>query len=334
MLRVYACIVQEHDFRLVIVAGIICLLAAFTAFTALDRARAGGKRRLAWLALTAFVSGTGIWSTHFVAMLAYQPHLPIGYDLSLTLLSIGAAILITGAGWQMAMREERWAAGLRRRHRRQRHRHHALYRHVGGEGRRLHGLGRDLCAAVGADRHRAQRRWPWPIIAAARASSRGARLCCSRSPSAASTSPRWRRRRSIPTRNYAVPAEAISGDTLTVAVVAMAAIILSISFVMVLFDRKLARHAAEEAQRMRAFADAAIEGLVVIDGEQVVDANRSFLDLSGYARRRGLAATARRPASRLDPGAGRRPARTPRRSKAGWSAPTAATATSRCCCGR
>src|SRR6188768_2216440 len=112
MLRVYACIVQDHDFRLVIVAGIICLLAAFTAFTAFDRARAGGKRRYAWLALTAFVSGTGIWSTHFVAMLAYQPDLPIGYDLPLTLLSIAAAILITGAGWQMAMREERWAAGF------------------------------------------------------------------------------------------------------------------------------------------------------------------------------------------------------------------------------
>ena len=79
-----------------------------------------------------------------------------------------------------------------------------------------------------------------------------------------------------PDPQYAVPAEAIGGDTLTVAVVAMAAIILSISFVMVWVDRKLARHAAEEAQRMRAFADAAIEGLVVVDGEQVVDANRSF----------------------------------------------------------
>jgi len=53
MLRVYACIVQDHDFRLVIVAGIICLLAAFTAFTALDRARAGGRRRRAWLGIRA-----------------------------------------------------------------------------------------------------------------------------------------------------------------------------------------------------------------------------------------------------------------------------------------
>ena len=70
MLQVYTCIVQEHDFRLVVVAGILCLLSAITAFTILERARAGHNRRAAWLALAAFVSGTGIWSTHFVAMLA------------------------------------------------------------------------------------------------------------------------------------------------------------------------------------------------------------------------------------------------------------------------
>ena len=37
-------------------------------------------RRPAWLVAAGFVSGTGIWSTHFLAMLAYEPHLPIGYD--------------------------------------------------------------------------------------------------------------------------------------------------------------------------------------------------------------------------------------------------------------
>src|SRR3954469_16196231 len=109
MLRVYACIVHEHDFRLVILAGIICLLAAVTAFSILERARADSGRRAAWLALAAFVSGTGIWSTHFIAMLAYQPDLPVGYDFGLTLLSVGAAILINGAGWWVALRGTRWA---------------------------------------------------------------------------------------------------------------------------------------------------------------------------------------------------------------------------------
>src|SRR6185295_18554139 len=50
------------------------------------------------------------WSTHFVAMLAYQPDLPVGYDFGLTLLSVAAAILITGAGWWVALRPARWTA--------------------------------------------------------------------------------------------------------------------------------------------------------------------------------------------------------------------------------
>ena len=89
-----------------------------------------------------------------------------------------------------------------------------------------------------------------------------------------------------------VPAEAIGSGTLTIGVVAMALIILSISFAMVLFDRKLARNAADEARRIRDFADAAIEGLVVIDGERIVDANRSFLALAGYDGRSDLPADA------------------------------------------
>ncbi len=87
----------------------------------------------------------------------------------------------------------------------------------------------------------------------------------------------------------AVPAEAIGAGTLTIGVVAMAFLILSISFAMVLFDRKLARNAADEARRIRDFADAAIEGLVVIDGDRIVDANRSFLALAGYDERGDIA---------------------------------------------
>src|SRR5690606_9304018 len=82
--------------------------------------------------------------------------------------------------------------------------------------------------------------------------------------------------RILPDPRFEVPNQAIGSDMLTVLVVAVTAIILSISFAVVLFDRRLARQAAEEAQRIRAFADAAIEGLVVVDGDRIVDANRSF----------------------------------------------------------
>ena len=44
----------------------------------------------------------------------------------------------------------------------------------------------------------------------------------------------------------------------------------------------MARTAAEEARRIRLFADAALEGLLVLDGERIVDANRSILSLAGH----------------------------------------------------
>jgi diguanylate cyclase (GGDEF)-like protein/PAS domain S-box-containing protein len=300
MLRVYTCIVQEHDFRLVIVAGIICLLAAFTSFSTFERARADTRRSTAWLILTAFVSGTGIWSTHFVAMLAYQPHLPIGYDLGLTLLSVTAAILITGTGWLVALRDARWApwlggavagSGIGTMH------------YIGMSAVKLGGwiswnetyvlvsmlIGITLGAAAMAEHRRRPSLLPW------RAALLFTLAICGLHFTAMAAAGVY------PDPTMEVPAEAIDSGTLTVAVVAMAAIILSISFIVVLFDRKLAHQAAEEAQRIRAFADAAIEGLVVADGDRVIDANRSFLRLAGYASAQQLPEKLQDLFSGLDP---------------------------------
>jgi hypothetical protein len=53
-----------------------------------------------WVAATA--SGFGIWATHFIAMLAYSPGVPSGYNIALTLLSPVAAVSLTGAGLTVA----------------------------------------------------------------------------------------------------------------------------------------------------------------------------------------------------------------------------------------
>ena len=112
LLRVYACIAQDHDLRLVVVAGVICLLSSCIAFAAFEQARRDSARRPLWTGLAAVVAGLGIWSTHFVAMLAYLPGLPIGYDLETTLLSVGAAVVVTGLGWAAALGERRGMALL------------------------------------------------------------------------------------------------------------------------------------------------------------------------------------------------------------------------------
>ena len=105
MLAVYTCVTQQHDPRWVAVAAILCLVSAFTTVRLLQRAnRLTGRNQLLWVAGTACVSGFGIWATHFLAMIAYKPDLPTGFDLPLTTLSLIAAIAITGLAFAVRVR--------------------------------------------------------------------------------------------------------------------------------------------------------------------------------------------------------------------------------------
>src|SRR5215510_2177504 len=104
MFRVLTCLTVEHDWRLVGVAAVLCLFASLTAVNLFNRARAtAGRARALWIIAAAIATGFGIWATHFVAMLAYEPGIPIAYSLSLTVLSLAAAALITGSGLSIAV---------------------------------------------------------------------------------------------------------------------------------------------------------------------------------------------------------------------------------------
>ena len=58
-----------------------------------------------WLGLGALAAGFGIWSTHFIAMLAYEPGIATGYDVGLTVLSLVIAVFVTGAGLAIAVQQ-------------------------------------------------------------------------------------------------------------------------------------------------------------------------------------------------------------------------------------
>src|SRR5205085_12189111 len=88
-----------HDLRLVVLAAIFCALASYAAINLLRHARGStGRLRGMWLAVSAVSTGFGIWATHFIAMLAFTPGIPSGYNIALTALSLLAAIVLTGAG--------------------------------------------------------------------------------------------------------------------------------------------------------------------------------------------------------------------------------------------
>jgi diguanylate cyclase (GGDEF)-like protein len=108
MYQVLNCLVTEHDWRLVVLGGTICWLASAVAISLLHRARASqGRTRAVWVGLDAAVSGCGIWATHFVAMLAYDPGTGAGYNIPITLISLVFAIAISAVGLGIASLDDR-----------------------------------------------------------------------------------------------------------------------------------------------------------------------------------------------------------------------------------
>ena len=102
---VYNCITYQHDLRLVGLAAVTSALASFTAISLLHHVqRSGAHMKRVWLAVSAISTGFGIWAAHFIAMLAFSPGEPTGYDIAVTALSLFAAILLTGAGLAVAVK--------------------------------------------------------------------------------------------------------------------------------------------------------------------------------------------------------------------------------------
>jgi NO-binding membrane sensor protein with MHYT domain len=83
----------SYDSLFVVLSVIIAALASYVALDLAGRVRsAEGSTRYGWLAGGATVMGLGIWSMHFVAMLAFHLPVPIAYDLSQMLTSVAVAI--------------------------------------------------------------------------------------------------------------------------------------------------------------------------------------------------------------------------------------------------
>src|ERR1700736_5372265 len=96
MFRVFTCLTEQHDWRLVLLAGRVCFLWSLVAISLFRRA--GATRppaRAGWIATAGVAAGSGIWATHFVAMLAYEPGIPVHYSLGLTIFSLAASIAVT-----------------------------------------------------------------------------------------------------------------------------------------------------------------------------------------------------------------------------------------------
>ncbi len=87
----------SYDLALVATSVVIASLASYTALDLAGRVSvAQGRGRLAWLASGSTAMGLGIWSMHFIGMLAFQMPMHIAYDVPLVVLSALIAIAASG----------------------------------------------------------------------------------------------------------------------------------------------------------------------------------------------------------------------------------------------
>lgn len=103
-----------YSVELVALSLVVAILASYTALELAGRvSQKRGRSSMAWLVGGAFAMGTGIWSMHFIGMLAFHLPIPLGYDPAITTLSMVIAVAVSGlalfvvsraamSGWSLA----------------------------------------------------------------------------------------------------------------------------------------------------------------------------------------------------------------------------------------
>lgn len=93
MTQMNTILVGSYSHGLVVLSIIIAILASYTALNLAGRITVvRGLVRFIWLTGGAVAMGTGIWSMHYVGMLAFRLPVPVSYDWPTVLLSLLAAI--------------------------------------------------------------------------------------------------------------------------------------------------------------------------------------------------------------------------------------------------
>ncbi|QOT80297.1 putative bifunctional diguanylate cyclase/phosphodiesterase [Cupriavidus basilensis] len=96
----------SYNSLLVLFSLLVAMLASYTALDMAGRiATAQGRAAHWWLAGGACAMGTGIWSMHFIAMLAFHLPIPLGYDLPITVASLLIAIASSALALWLVGRE-------------------------------------------------------------------------------------------------------------------------------------------------------------------------------------------------------------------------------------
>src|SRR6266550_5250692 len=98
---------STYDYRLVGLSIVIAIVAAYAALDLAGRltsARTGV--RFVWLTGGSLAMGIGIWSMHYIGMLAFHLPIPVIYDWPTVLISLLAAIFASAIALFVVSREK------------------------------------------------------------------------------------------------------------------------------------------------------------------------------------------------------------------------------------
>ncbi|MDQ0465344.1 diguanylate cyclase (GGDEF)-like protein/PAS domain S-box-containing protein [Caulobacter ginsengisoli] len=280
MLKILSALVSQHDLTLVVVSGMVCLGAAFTAFKLYSRMR--GARGLvygAWLLLASLVAGSGVWASQFLSLLAFQPGEKIGYSPTGVFTSLITGVLFISGGFASSSlgqsRSNQVAGGML----------------LACGLTALHYIGMSAFVVQG------QIAWETATIAlsvllavggstaalmlAGRARSLRSQLLGAASLTAGFVGLHYAGMAAItitPDASVFVPEQMLSGGVMTLAVASITTLIILGGLGAVLIEASTTRSALD---RIRTLANAAYEGIVVIQNGRINDANQAFCDLAG-----------------------------------------------------
>lgn len=100
----------SYSSSLVLISLCVAILASYTALDLTGRiATAKGRAAWLWMGGGALAMGIGVWSMHFIGMLAFSLPIDLGYDLALTAFSLLIAVLSSGfALWLVSQPSLPW----------------------------------------------------------------------------------------------------------------------------------------------------------------------------------------------------------------------------------
>jgi diguanylate cyclase (GGDEF)-like protein len=281
MFTVLACITLEHDLRLVFLAAMVCVVGAAITVRLLIRAQEEAASARTWPCLAGVSFGAAIWSTHFIAMLAFQPGMGLDYAIAPTLLSLLLAITVSTAAFvAFDLFKFPGAAALSG----------AL---VGLGVAGMHYLGMHALDGAGL------LSWSADFVAASiflgAAFGAVAMIYVARRKHliatllfvAAICALHFTGMAGVTIQPLAPGAEATSivATTMFAAAAACGAMLIVGTGLLAFYIDQ--RASAQAGKRLKNLADAAIEGLLLVEGGLIIDWNKSFELLSGYDRLSG-----------------------------------------------